>query len=202
MPLMPYISPAAIGCKVVRFAGAPVSAYRCPISCNTASGQPSPEDEETVMTSESPINRAASAPVSTGTVRIDPPRWPSSGQRLGTGTAAGLPRLELGGKLLAYGRLGRPGSTLEHQLGGSTTGLSGRNRHAAEGWSVEPGVVDIVEADNADVRPGGSACVGDRIQDAEGDDVAEADNAVDLGVFGEQPHGRLPCLRTGRLTYH
>src|SRR5512133_736797 len=73
MPLMPYISPAAIGCNVVRFAGAPVSAYRCPISCNTASGQPSPEDEETLMTSESPINRAASAPVSTGTVRIDPP---------------------------------------------------------------------------------------------------------------------------------
>jgi hypothetical protein len=26
--LIPYMSPAAIGCKVVKFAGAPVSAYR------------------------------------------------------------------------------------------------------------------------------------------------------------------------------
>src|SRR3712207_4853815 len=104
------MSPAAIGCSEVRFAGTPVSAYRCPIAASTASGQPSPEEEETVMTSESAISRAASAPVSTGTVRICgtilKDVWSDSGRWLRTGAAAGLPRMQLGGQLFAYGRLG------------------------------------------------------------------------------------------------
>src|SRR5687768_7133968 len=105
MPLMPYISPAAIGCRVVRSAGEPVSAYRCPIASSRASGQPSPDDEEMVMTAESVISWAASAPVSVGTFRIvaGSSEGPVSGDELGTGAAAGLARLQLGRELLTYG---------------------------------------------------------------------------------------------------
>ena len=182
MPLMPYMSPAAIGCMEVRFAGAPVSAYRCPIASSTASGQPSPEEEETVMTAESATSRAASAPVSTGTVRMlreilqlgaDSGRW------WGTGAAAGLARLQLGGKLLAYGRLGRTRRPLEHQLGGPAAGLPRRHGDAAQRGPVQAGIVYVVEADHSDVGADVAAQIGDRVEDAEGDDVAEADDAVD-----------------------
>src|SRR6476619_4500737 len=90
MPLMPYMSPAAIGCSVVRFAGEPVSSYRSPIAFSTASGQPSPDEDETVMTAESSIRWAASAALSTGTVRML--LWilqSIQSSDLGTWTAAG-----------------------------------------------------------------------------------------------------------------
>ena len=95
--------------------------------------------------------RAASAPVSTGTVRISAGSF-GSDEQLGTGTAAGLPRLELDWELLAYGRLGRSRRALEYELGGATARLASRHRDAAQRGSVETGVVDVVEADHPDVR--------------------------------------------------
>src|SRR4029077_12721621 len=55
MPAMPYISPAAIGWRVVRFFGEPNFAKCSPIACNVASGQPSPLEELTVTTASSGI---------------------------------------------------------------------------------------------------------------------------------------------------
>ena len=43
--------------------------------------------------------------------------------------------------------------------------------------------MDVVEADHPDIRSDAATQFGDRVEDAEGDDVAEADNAVDLGIF-------------------
>jgi hypothetical protein len=62
--------------------------------------------------------------------------------------------------------------------------------------------VNIVEADHPNVRSNAAAKVGDCVEDAKSDYVAEADNAVDVGIFGEQPRCRLPCLRPRRLAYH
>src|SRR5882757_4469180 len=59
MPLMPYMSPAAIGCSVVRLRGAPSRSKRSPIACSTLSGQPRPLDELTVTTSPELISDAA-----------------------------------------------------------------------------------------------------------------------------------------------
>ncbi len=61
MPLTPHMSPAAIGCSVVRSRGWPSRSKRAPIAASTASGQPSAEEEETVTTAPSGISRAASA---------------------------------------------------------------------------------------------------------------------------------------------
>src|SRR5262245_53418605 len=61
MPLMPYMSPAAIGCKVVISRGWPVAAKRAPMAASTASGQPRPLDEETDTVMPSPIRPAASS---------------------------------------------------------------------------------------------------------------------------------------------
>ena len=61
MPLIPYMSPAAIGCSVVRFLGCPSASNRAPIAASTLSGQPSPEDDETVTTAPSAIRAAAAS---------------------------------------------------------------------------------------------------------------------------------------------
>ena len=55
MPLMPHMSPAAIGWSVVRLRGWPVASNRAPIAASTASGQPSPLEDETVTTAPSGI---------------------------------------------------------------------------------------------------------------------------------------------------
>ena len=60
-PLIPYMSPAAIGCSVVRFRGCPSASNRAPIAASTLSGQPSPEEEETVTTAPSAIRAAAAS---------------------------------------------------------------------------------------------------------------------------------------------
>src|SRR5690349_5745282 len=65
MPSMPHMSPAAIGCSVVRLRGWPVSAKRAPIPARAASGQPSPLEDETVTTASSAIRSAASRAVMT-----------------------------------------------------------------------------------------------------------------------------------------
>src|SRR5882724_1341214 len=65
MPAMPHMSPAAIGCRVVRLRGRPVSANRAPIPASAASGQPSPLEDETVITASSAIRSAASRAVMT-----------------------------------------------------------------------------------------------------------------------------------------
>src|SRR5438034_9431796 len=65
MPSMPHMSPAAIGCRVVRLRGWPVSANRAPIPASAASGQPSPLEDETVTTASSAIRSAASRAVMT-----------------------------------------------------------------------------------------------------------------------------------------
>src|SRR5258706_2599740 len=65
MPAMPHMSPAAIGCRVVRLRGCPVSAKRAPIPARAASGQPSPLEEETVTTASSAMRSAASRAVMT-----------------------------------------------------------------------------------------------------------------------------------------
>ena len=50
MPLMPLMSPAAIGCSVVRSRGWPVASKRSPIAFSIRSGQPRPLDDETETT--------------------------------------------------------------------------------------------------------------------------------------------------------
>ena len=60
-PLIPYMSPAAIGCSVVRFRGCPSASKRAPMAASTLSGQPSPEEEETVTTAPSGIRAAAAS---------------------------------------------------------------------------------------------------------------------------------------------
>ena len=75
-----------------------------------------------------------------------------SDEQLGTGTAAGLPRLELDWELFAYGLLGRSRRALEYELAGPTARLASRYRDAAQRGSVETGVVYVVEADHPDVQ--------------------------------------------------
>src|SRR5437868_252024 len=58
---MPYTSPAAIGWTIVSARGAPVAAKRSPMARRTASGQPRPLDELTVMVAPSGISAAAAA---------------------------------------------------------------------------------------------------------------------------------------------
>src|SRR5215831_418109 len=65
MPLTPHMSPAAIGCSVVRLRGWPSASNLAPMAASTASGQPSPDDEETVTTAPSGIRWAASEAVKT-----------------------------------------------------------------------------------------------------------------------------------------
>ena len=60
-PLIPYMSPAAIGWIVVRFRGCPSASNRAPIAASTLSGQPRPEEEETVTTAPSGIRAAAAS---------------------------------------------------------------------------------------------------------------------------------------------
>ena len=60
-PLIPYMSPAAIGCSVVRFRGCPSASNRAPIAASILSGHPSPEEEETVTTAPSAIRAAAAS---------------------------------------------------------------------------------------------------------------------------------------------
>ena len=59
MPLMPHISPAAMGWSVVRRWGWPVASKRRPMAASVASGQPSPLEELTVTTAPSGMSRAA-----------------------------------------------------------------------------------------------------------------------------------------------
>ena len=53
MPLMPYMSPAAIGLMAVRLRGVAVRSKRSPSAASTASGQPRPLDELMLTTSPS-----------------------------------------------------------------------------------------------------------------------------------------------------
>src|SRR5450755_2470555 len=59
MPLTPHMSPAAIGCSVVRLRGWPWLSKRAPIAARTASGQPRPDEDETVTTAPSGMSAAA-----------------------------------------------------------------------------------------------------------------------------------------------
>ena len=60
MPLTPHMSPAAIGCSVVMLRGWPSASKRAPIAASVASGQPRPDEEETVTMAPSGMSRAAS----------------------------------------------------------------------------------------------------------------------------------------------
>lgn len=62
-PGVPNMSPAAIGCTVVRRAGAPSARNRAPRAFSTASGQSSPEEALTATVAPSGTIRAASAAV-------------------------------------------------------------------------------------------------------------------------------------------
>jgi hypothetical protein len=61
MPFTPYMSPAAMGCSVVRSRGCPSASNRAPMAASIASGQPSADDDDTVTTAPSAIRAAASA---------------------------------------------------------------------------------------------------------------------------------------------
>ena len=63
IPLIPYMSPAAIGCSVVSPRGWPALSNRSPMARSTRSGQPSPLEELTVTTASSGISAAASSAV-------------------------------------------------------------------------------------------------------------------------------------------
>ena len=63
MPLTPYISPAAIGCSIVRSRGWPVARKWSPIAAIILSGQPKADDDDTVTTAPSLICAAATAGV-------------------------------------------------------------------------------------------------------------------------------------------
>ena len=65
MPLMPHMSPAAIGCSVVMLRGWPEASKRRPMAASVASGQPRPEAADTVRTAPSGISAAASSTVMT-----------------------------------------------------------------------------------------------------------------------------------------
>src|SRR5688572_30497021 len=62
-PLMPLMSPAAIGCSVVRLRGWPVASKCSPMAFSIRSGQPSPLDDDTETVAPSGIREAASAGV-------------------------------------------------------------------------------------------------------------------------------------------
>ena len=61
MPVMPNMSPAAMGCSMVRFRGCCSRSKRSPSAFSTASGQFSPEEELTATTASSGMTCAASA---------------------------------------------------------------------------------------------------------------------------------------------
>src|SRR6266849_5789441 len=65
MPLTPHMSPAAIGCNVVRLRGWPWVSKRVPIAARTASGQPKADEDETVTIAPSGMSSAASLAAST-----------------------------------------------------------------------------------------------------------------------------------------
>src|SRR5690349_21240682 len=65
MPLTPHMSPAAIGCSVVKLRGWPSASNLAPIAASMASGHPRAEDEETVTMAPSGMRRAASVAVRT-----------------------------------------------------------------------------------------------------------------------------------------
>src|ERR1051325_7447791 len=105
MPLMPYMSPAAIGFSVVRLRGASSRSKRAPMAASTLSGQPRPLDELMMTTSPSRINAAAWAAVMTFFMLSSGPRGVDSGRDAGT---AGLDHRERGGQG-AHTVLGRGG---------------------------------------------------------------------------------------------
>ena len=79
MPLTPYMSPAAIGCSVVRPRGWPSDRNRSPMAASTRSGQPSAEDDDTVTTAPSAIRAAAACDDTTLLISASLPRGPSRG---------------------------------------------------------------------------------------------------------------------------
>src|SRR5687767_5463279 len=81
MPLIPDMSPAAIGWMVVSRPGDPVAANRSPMPRRTASGQPSPDDELTVTTAPSGIRAPASVGEITAALRTSLPLSVSGGRR-------------------------------------------------------------------------------------------------------------------------
>src|SRR4051812_4036106 len=86
MPLMPYMSPAAIGLSVVRLRGAPSASKRSPMACNTLSGHPRPLDELMETTASSGMSAAACSAVMTFFM----PASDRVGDRHGDAEAAGL----------------------------------------------------------------------------------------------------------------
>ena len=61
--------------------------------------------------------------------------------------------------------------------------------------------MDVVEADHSDLGSDGAAHIGDRIEYAEGHHVAEADNAVDIGILVSSPiAASRACGRAGSHT--
>ena len=65
MPLMPYMSPAAIGSTSVRPRGWPVARKRSPSACSVRSGVLRPEDELAATTAPSGIAATASSKLTT-----------------------------------------------------------------------------------------------------------------------------------------
>ncbi len=65
MPLMPYMSPAAIGITSVRPRGRPLARKRSPSACNVRSGVLRPDDELTATTAPSGIAATASSKLTT-----------------------------------------------------------------------------------------------------------------------------------------
>jgi hypothetical protein len=75
-PRIPGMSPAAMGWIDLSPSGDDVSRYRRPMPSSTASGQPSPDEELTVMVSPSRMSSAASRAVSCGlVVTFAPASW-------------------------------------------------------------------------------------------------------------------------------
>src|SRR6218665_2691614 len=63
IPAMPYISPAALGLRVVRPRGEPSQSKRAPMARRTLSGEPRPLDALMLSTSPSRMSAAACAGV-------------------------------------------------------------------------------------------------------------------------------------------
>src|SRR4051794_26970737 len=94
MPLMPYISPAAMGWTVVRFRGWPVSLNLAPTAASIASGQASPLEELIVTIASSGISAAACAAERTCTRFIlDHPQESHRPGHAGPRAPTALPRL-------------------------------------------------------------------------------------------------------------
>src|SRR5829696_7355013 len=125
-----------------------------------------------------------------------------SGEYMGTRATAGLPRLELDWKLFPDDGLCRPHGPLQYELGRPPAGLSSGHSDAAQRWSIEPGLMHVVEPDHPYIGSDAAAHVGDCVKNPERDYVAEANDAIHLGICAEQPHRSLPCLRPRRLAHN